>query len=89
MGLEHHAGSLKDYAGVVFAMADRLSGPLAAEARNHQTQRQFDADTLAKVLLRLYEQAEHEQQFRGRCPDAWDRLLSQRIGLDALRHVDA
>src|SRR5207249_194893 len=64
MGLEHHAGSLKDYAAAVFAMADRLAGPLAAEARDHQTQRPFDADMLAKVLLRLYEQAEHEQELR-------------------------
>ncbi len=89
MGLEHHAGPLKDYAGAVFVIADRLSGPLAGDARDHQTQRPLDADMLAKVLLRLYEQAEHEQQLRGRCLDAWDRLLSQRIGLDALRHVDA
>jgi hypothetical protein len=89
MGLEHHAGSLKGYAGAVFAMADRLSGPLAAEARDHQTQRPFEADMLAKVLLRLYEQAEHEQQLRGRCLDAWDSLISQRIGLDTLRHIDA
>ena len=89
MGLEHHAGSLKDYAGAVFAMADRLSGPLAAEARDHQTQRPFDAEMLAKLLLRLYEQAEHDQSLRSRCLDAWDRLLSQRIGLDALRHLDA
>ena len=89
MGLEHLGGSLKDYARAVFAMADRLSGPLAAEARDHQTQRPFDADMLAKVLLRLYEQAEHDRQLRGQCLDAWDRLLSQRIGLDALRHVDA
>jgi hypothetical protein len=57
-GLEHYAGTLKDYAGAVFTMADRLAGPLAAEARDHQTQRPFDADLLAKVLLRLYEQAE-------------------------------
>ncbi len=89
MGLEHHAGSLGDYAHVVFAMADRLAGPLAAEARDHQTQRPSDAETLAKVLLRLYEQAEHEKEIRARCLDAWDSLISQRIGLEALRHMDA
>jgi hypothetical protein len=88
MGLEHHAGLLKDYAQVVFAMADRLAGPLAAEARDHQTQRPLDAEMLAKVLLRLYEQAEYENEIRARCLDAWDSLISQRIGLDALRQID-
>jgi hypothetical protein len=88
-GLEHYAGELKPYAGAVFAMADRLVGPLAAEARDHQTRRPFDADLLAKVLLRLYEQAEQDRELRQRCLDAWDSLISQRIGLDALRHIDA
>jgi len=49
----------------------------------------MDADTLAKVLLRLYEQAEHDRELRRRCLDAWDRLISQRVGFDALRHIDA
>lgn len=89
MGLEHYTGPLKDYEGAIFAMVDRLAGALAAEARDHQTQRPFDADMLAKVLLRLYERAEHEEELRGRCLDAWDSLISQRIGLDALRHIDA
>jgi hypothetical protein len=89
LGLEHYAGKLKDYAEAVFAMADHLGGPLAAEAHDYQTQRPLDADTLAKILLRLYEQAEHEHELRSRCLDAWDSLISQRIGLSVLRQIDA
>jgi hypothetical protein len=89
MGLEHYAGKLKDYAEPVLAVADRLAGRLAPEARDYQTQRPLDADMLAKVLLRLYEQAEHEQELRGRCLDAWDNLMSQRIGVNAFREIDA
>ena len=88
-GLERYAGELKPYAGPVFAMADRLAGPLAAEARDHQTRRPFDADLLAKVLLRLYEQAEHDKELRRRCLDAWDQLIARGIGRDALQHIDA
>ena len=88
-GLEHHTRELKHYADAVFTMVDRLSGPLAAEARDHQTRRPMDADMLAKVLLRLYEQAEHDRELSRRCLDAWDRLISQRIGVDALWQIDA
>jgi hypothetical protein len=87
MGLEHYTGLLKPYADVVFAMADRLAGPLAAEARDHRTRRPFDA-LLAKVLLRLYEQTEHDKELRRRCLDAWDQLIAQGIGRDALRRID-
>jgi hypothetical protein len=88
-GLEDYAGELKPYTAAIFAMVDRLSGPLADEARDHATRRPMDAEMLAKVLLRLYEQAEHDRELRRRCLDAWDGLVAQRIGLDALRHIDA
>jgi hypothetical protein len=87
--LEGYAGPLKPYAGPVFTMADRLAGPLAAEARDHQTRRPFDADLLAKVLLRLYEQAEHDKELRRRCLNAWDQLIAEGIGRDALRDIDS
>lgn len=88
-GLEGHTGELKPYADPIFAMADRLAGPLAAEALDHRTRRPFDADLLAKVLLRLYEQAEHDRELRRRCLDAWDQLIALGIGRDALQHIDA
>lgn len=88
-GLEGHTGELKPYADPIFAMADRLAGPLAAEARDRRTRRPFDADLLAKVLLRLYEQAEHDRELRRRCLDAWDQLIALGIGRDALQHIDA
>ena len=60
-----------------------------AEARDHRTRRPFDADMLAKVLLRLYEQAETERDLRRRCLDAWDRLIARGIGRDVLGRIDA
>jgi hypothetical protein len=88
-GLDDHPGELKDYADAIFTIATRLSGPLAAQARDHQTQRPMDAALLAKVLLRLYEQAENHRELRQRCLDSWDSLISQRIGIDTLDHIDA
>jgi hypothetical protein len=87
--LEGYAGELKPYAGPVFTMADRLAGPLAAEARDHQTRRPLDADMLTKVLLRLYEQADHDKELKRRCLDAWDQLIAHGIGRDTLQQIDA
>ena len=44
---------------------------------------------LAKLLLRLYDQSENDRPLRLRCLNAWDRLLSERVGFDILRHIDA
>jgi hypothetical protein len=87
--LEGYAGELKPYAGPVFTIADRLAGALAAEARDHQTRRPLDADMLTKVLLRLYEQADHDKELRRRCLDAWDQLIAHGIGRDTLQQIDA
>ncbi|MGH9463035.1 MAG: hypothetical protein ACRD1X_17635 [Vicinamibacteria bacterium] len=87
-GLERYAGQLRPYAGPILAVADRLAGALATEARDHRTRRPFDADLLTKILLRLYEQAEDDAELRGRCLDAWDRLIAQGIGREALQQID-
>jgi hypothetical protein len=62
---------------------------LAEEARDYRTRRPLDASLLAKVLLRLYEQSEHDRALRRRCLDAWDGLLRQGVGHDVLQNVDA
>ena len=87
-GLERLAKPLRPYAAVVCALADRFAGPLAVEARDHRTRRPLDAGLLAKVLLRLYEQSEHDRVLRRRCLGAWDSLLREGIGYDVLRNVD-
>jgi hypothetical protein len=89
LGLERHNGTLKPFAPTLFAVVDRLSGPLANEARDIRTRRPLDVTYLAKTLLRLYEQTEDDKPLRCRCLDAWDRMLSERIGYDILRHIDA
>ena len=88
-GLERLGGRLKSYAPVICGLADRFAGPLAAEVRDYRTHRPIDAGLLAKVLLRLYEQSEHDRTLRGRCLDAWDSLLREGIGYDVLQQVDA
>ena len=88
-GLDGFTGSLKPYTSVICGLADRFAGPLAAEARNLQSHRPIDANSLAKVLLRLYEQSEHDRVLRRKCLDAWDGLLSQGIGHDVLKDIDA
>jgi hypothetical protein len=67
----------------------RFAGPLAGEARDIRPARPLHADMLAKVLLRLYDYSENDRQLRLQCLDAWDRLLSARVGFDILRHIDA
>ena len=71
------------------SLADRFAGPLATEARDRRTRRPLDAGVLAKVLLRLYEQSEHDRALRRRCLDAWDGLLREGIGYDVLHNIDA
>ncbi|MHB8879719.1 MAG: hypothetical protein ACYC8T_39025, partial [Myxococcaceae bacterium] len=88
-GLEELTGALKPYSPAIFVLADRFAGPLAAESRDYRTHRPLDAGLLAKVLLRLYEQSEHDRILRRRCLDAWDSLLRQGIGHDVLQNVDA
>jgi hypothetical protein len=89
LGLEQHTGSLKPFALAILAVSDRLCGPLVSDARDPRTSRPMDAEKLAKVLLRLYEQSEGDPSGRRRCLDAWDRLMFERIGFDVLRHMDA
>ncbi len=88
-GLEGLTGTLKPYSSVICGLADRFAGPLAAEARDYRTRRPLDAGLLAKLLLRLYEQSEHDRSLRRKCLDAWDGLLRQGIGYDVLQSVDA
>jgi hypothetical protein len=88
-GLERHQGRLRPFAPALRSLVKRFTGPLAAEARDHRTRRPLDAGTLAKVLLRLYGQSEGDGVLRNECLDAWDRLLSERIGFDVLRQIDA
>ncbi|MFO0954881.1 MAG: hypothetical protein U0835_27705, partial [Isosphaeraceae bacterium] len=87
--LEGFTRSLKPYGKVICGLADHFAGPLAAEARDFRTHRPLEADLLAKVLLRLYEQSEHDRALRQRCLDTWDALLSQRVGFDVLASIDA
>jgi hypothetical protein len=89
IGLERHNGSLKPFAPGLLAVVDLFSGPLADEARDIRTRRPLDVGYLAKVLLRLYEQTEDDKPLRRRCLDAWDRMLSERIGHDVLQQIDA
>ena len=74
----------------VIVIGAALNGLAAALALGgDRTRRPLDAGTLAKVLLRLYEQSEDDRPLRRRCLDAWDRLLAERIGLDVPKHLDA
>jgi hypothetical protein len=73
----------------ILATVDRLAGQSASDARDITTQHPLDAGKLSEVLLRLYEQSEADEPLRRQCLDAWDRMLSERIGYDVLRHIDA
>jgi len=88
-GLEHQNGDLRPFVPPLLTAVDRFAGPLAGEARDIRTARPLHADMLAKVLLRLYDQSENDRPLRVRCLGAWDRLLSERVGFDILRHIDA
>jgi hypothetical protein len=87
-GLEEFTKPLRPYAPVLCRLADRFTGPLAAEAHDYRTSRPIDAGLLAKVLLRLYEQSESDRTLRRLCLDSWDRLLRQGLGYDVLRDAD-
>ena len=88
-GLEHQNGDLRPFASPLLTAVERFAGPLAIEARDIRTARPLHADMLAKLLLRLYDQSENDRPLRLRCLNAWDRLLSERVGFDILRHIDA
>lgn len=66
----------------------RLAGPLAGQATDLRTTRPIHADMLVTVLPRLPEQSEGQQPLRLKCLDAWDLLLSERVGIDILKQID-
>jgi len=86
-GLDRFAGSLREYAGALRALVDRFVTPPADES-DGRNRRPFDSATLAKVLLRLYEQADHDRDLRRQCLDSWDRLLQDGAWFDVLKHID-
>jgi hypothetical protein len=86
-GLDHFIGSLRQFAATIEAVVARLISRPAAETETIG-QRSWDGGTLAKLLLRLYEQAEHDPDLRRRCLDAWDSLLRDGHWFDVLKHID-
>ncbi len=85
--LERHKGSLLPLSESIKAIATRISSDMVQAARNLAVTHHF-----VPVLLRLYEQAEGEQnrEIRELCLDAWDDLLRSgvEIGRKQLQQLE-
>jgi hypothetical protein len=85
--LDAYTGSLLPFAGAITTIVAHFVSVLPAESgATHR--RSWDGGTLAKLLLRLYEQADHDPDLRRQCLDAWDNLLEDGLWFDVLKHID-
>jgi hypothetical protein len=89
--LSEFEGSLVPYAGTIEAIVAQLSGPLAMETQSVAHRHGMAGRDIATVLLRLYQQCEHDADLKSRCLDHWDTLLRTRVGSgqDVLRRIDS
>jgi len=79
--LDQYPGSLIPYVDVADRACQAFATSLADASRDIRTSIAGDADHLAKVLLKLYDQAEGRDDVRARCLNMWDRLLEARVGM--------
>ena len=89
--LHQYSGSLLPYMSVMIAVVDAAAGPLADLISNMQTRHARVSRMLPDLLLRLYQEADGQQneQVRHQCLNAWDRLLeSHVVGIDTLNVID-
>ncbi len=75
-------GRVRPYQDVIVAASKRFSEEFAEATRDMSRSLGGDATHLAKVLLRLYEEAKDagEKQTQEVCLDLWDKLLEARVG---------
>ena len=81
--LDHFEGSMRPFAGAIEVIVTHFVSRSDGEAH-----RSWDGGTLAKLLLRLYEQAEDDPELRRRCLSAWDSLLEDGLWFEVLKHID-
>jgi hypothetical protein len=79
--LEDYEGSLLLFSEAISIAVSQISGPLA-DASSHVGRQLRSGMYIAKLLLRLYDQAEQENQrhLRSQCLDHWDALLRADVG---------
>lgn len=87
MGLKSTPDSLVPYADAIFSALDRLV-PRGAMDLSDLRWRVLGNEQMVEVLLRLYEQSDHDRQLRKRCLDEFDRLLAQQIGSKVIEQLD-
>jgi hypothetical protein len=84
-GLDRFDGPIRHFAGPLRALIDLMTKPSGPEAEAH---RAYGTGTLARILLRLYEQADHDRDLRRQCLDSWDLLLQRGAFIDVLQQID-
>jgi hypothetical protein len=79
--LEDYEGSLLLFSEAISIAVSQISGPLA-DASSPADRQSHSGMYIAKLLLRLYDQAEQENQrhLRSQCLDHWDALLRADVG---------
>ena len=87
MGLKSTPDSLVPYADAIFSALDRLV-PSGAMDLSDLRWRVLGNEQMVEVLLRLYEQSDHDRHLRKRCLDRFDRLLVQQIGSKVIEQLD-
>ena len=81
-GLNEHVGPLAHYADALWAACGRFCGPRAQDTRDVSKRAWHEAGELARLLLRLYQQAEDARDYdmQARCLDAFDEMLRSGVG---------
>jgi hypothetical protein len=81
--LSEYGGSLLPFADVLLSMADQFVGPLRDATRDISQGVTAGLSRFMPMLLRLYEQAEDEENVDvvTRCLDAFDLMFERRVGI--------
>ena len=82
-GLKEITGSLIGAAEAIFAVCEGFSTSLNRKTRDVGSTYSYSASEVSSILLRLYEQAQGEQnkQISERCLDIWDLFFQNRVGM--------
>lgn len=86
--VEHTGTPILRFADVILSAVALLSSDLAEEAESIQGSLGFEARQIARILLRIYEQARErgKDELAEKCLDSIDRMLEAQVG-DAPRRI--
>ncbi len=88
--LEEYSGLLPPLSEIIFEICKAFVGPMQNLSQDSRSRSFWTAGEISPLLLRLYEQSEHNPEIRNRCFDSWDILFEKRVGdvMELIKKID-